>query len=243
MPVLECATMRSRLLPILLFVPVCASAARVVPMVPVIKPSPSLEMREKFQEAVARGLGDTVPTNEVRMRLMTAQDLFDCTGGPCIPRVATIMRADRIVVTEINETGKTYAIKVRVFDADGKELGRAVEDTCDICTVREADEAVQKAAAKMAPFIAIMSTPPPVAAKPPVTPPGRVEEGGPEGPRATPEEQPRPATTPPPAAATAPPTTPPPAATPPPVDKGEKKEEGGFPYRPVAYGAFGLAGV
>jgi len=239
--------MQLRLLFSLLCASAVAHAVRVAPMVPIMKPTPSLELREKFQEAVARGLGDTVPTNEVRVKLLSATDLFDCAGGPCIARVATLLRVDRIVVTEIDQTGKTYAIKVHVFDGEGHELGKAVEEGCDICTVREADEAVQKAAARANPIIAMAPPRPTVATAP------RADEPGPDVPRETPVETPRAATRPP-TTATPPPTvasaTPPPATTtapstsepmtPPPT---EKKEEGRFPYRPVAYGSFGLAAV
>jgi hypothetical protein len=215
-----------------------AFAGRVVPMLPVMKPAPSPELREKFQESVARGLSQEpglMATGEVRGRLSTAPDLLDCSTPICMPRVATVLKGDRIVVTEINQSGKTYDFKIHVYEPDGKEVGKPISDTCDICSFKEADEALTKAAAKALPMVAY--TPPA-----PVIPASTSKvEDGPDAPRLSAIDQPKPVQ---PKVEPPPPVTRPtePVQPAPPVV--EKKDEGShFPYRPVAYAGFGLAAV
>jgi hypothetical protein len=125
--------------------------------------------------------------------------------------------------------------------------------------VREAQVAVTRAVSKAAPLLAAK------AAQPPPTPAAKapVDDNGPDAPRATPVaastvvKEPAKAVEPPPKAVEPPPKAvePPPKAVeppkaaepvkePPPVDKPvDKPVADGFPYRPVAFGAFGLAGV
>src|SRR5258708_4633548 len=118
----------------------CAAPAnRAVPMLPQMRAAPVQGLREKFHDAVVRGMGgdvEVVPASEVRMRLYSSPDLLDCTGGACIAKVASTLHAERVVLADIDQIGKNYAIKVLVFDATGTEVGKATE-TCEICSVRE----------------------------------------------------------------------------------------------------------
>jgi hypothetical protein len=221
------------LLVVSLFVASVAQAGRVVPMVPQIKPAPPQELREKYQEAVGRGLGgesEVVAPSEVRTRL-SSPELAECAGGPCMARVAQALHADRVVVTEIDQVGKNYAIRMRVFDAAGQELGKA-SDGCDICSVREADAAVTRVAGKVAP-LTVVKTPP------------KTEEAGPEAPRATPVAKEADAPPKPAPAVEAAASRPAPAegGQPAPTDRATDTRGGGFPYRPVAIGSFGVAVV
>jgi hypothetical protein len=135
---------------------------------------------------------------------------------------------ERAVSADIDVTGKDYAIKLRLLDLGGRELAK-VEEPCDICTVKEADDAVARAATKLAAAAKAL----PAETAPP----------------ATTETAPPKAETPPPKVETPPPTkaevaTPPPAAetTPAPAAQKERKM---FPWRAVAISslAVGLAGV
>lgn len=228
-----------------------AHAGRVVPMLPQIKPAVSQELRERFHDAVARGLaqeGEVVPAVEVRRQLYPIPDMAECSWGGCMPRIAKALRADRMVVTEIEQLGKTYSIRVRVFDAEGQEMGRSLDGRCEICSVREADASVQQTVAKAGPLLVVRTVP-------------KVEESGPEAPRFSPaartvatqtpavkaEPPPRKAETPPPRL-----ESPAHVEEVPPLEKSETPPVGGpdsppprverpFPYRPVAYAAFAVA--
>src|SRR5438552_8408692 len=93
-----------------------AMAARVAVLAPKMVPPGNAEMRDKFHDALARGMaraGDVIPTAVVRGQL--PPDLLNCDGGACVARAAQALGgADRVAIAEIEDVGKTYSIKVRV---------------------------------------------------------------------------------------------------------------------------------
>jgi hypothetical protein len=224
------------------------AGARTVALAPHIKPPPSVEIRDRFHDAVVRALThssatDVVPAAEVRMRLGIDPALLECSNGHCIERVAALLDADRLVVTEIETLGKDYTIHVRAVDAHGETLGKIAEEHCDICTVREAADAVERAAGKVTAMLAPTAKPEarpepkppePTHAAPPPTSASEEDEPGP-----TKAERPMPErVTPPPLVPVTPPEThatlpnqPGPAG--PGVAQPDHPTEGGFPYRPV----------
>ncbi|HEX9103175.1 MAG TPA: hypothetical protein VF997_13280 [Polyangia bacterium] len=201
------------------------AGARVAALVPQLKPPAAPELRDRFHEAVTRGYAaggeEVVGAAEVRLRIGASDEMLNCAGtGPCVARVAQNLRIDRAIASEIDVNGKDYVIKLRLVDAVGRELAK-VDEPCDICTVKEADEAVARAAGKLA--AAAKSLPPesapPATVETPPTPPPKVE-------------------TPPPVTSAPVETTPPPATA-----QHEKKM---FPWRAVAIsslvvGVVGLA--
>lgn len=207
--------------------PTAAAAGKVAALVPQIRPAAPAELRDRFHEAVTRGLqggaDEVIPAAEVRLRLGASEELLNCVGvGACVARASQALHADHVVATDIDQTGKDYAIKVRLLDPVGRELAK-VEEPCDICTINEANEAVARAAGKLA---AAAKTLPAEAAAPKETPPPPVAK-----------TEPTPPPPPPPKAE----PTPPPVATPPPAPATEptpsvtaQKEHKGFPWRPVA---------
>ena len=213
-----------------------AAAPKVAALVPTIKPPAAPELRDRFHEAVTRGLtaggDDTIGAAEVRLRLGASDELMSCNGvGPCVARAAQALHIDRAVASEIDVNGKDYVIKLRLLDAVGRELAK-VDEPCDICTVKEADDAVARAAGKLAAAeksLPAETTPPVAAVEPPPAPPPKVE---------TPPQPPPPAPPPPPTPPVAAPTE---ATTPPPQAETKKM----FPWRPVAIAslAVGVVGI
>jgi hypothetical protein len=135
------------------------AAAKTVALAPHMTPPPPVEIRDRFHDSVVRGLAkggaDVMPAAEVRMQLGIDPSLLTCEGGgKCIGRVTTLLSADRVVTTDIEDIGKTYTVRVRVFDESGQSLGAVAEERCDICTVREAGVAVERAAEKVVPQLA-----------------------------------------------------------------------------------------
>ena len=204
-----------------------SASGRIGALVPTIRPLSAPEVRDRFHEAVTRGLqtggDDVVVAAEVRLRLGAAEELLNCAGtGACVARAAQALRADRVVATDIEIVGKDYTVKMRLLDAVGRELATA-DEPCDICTLKEADEAVARAAGKLAAAArALPGEPLPKQESPP--PPPKVE-------------------TPPKA------ETPPPKVELPPVapesPSAGQRERKVFPWRPVAIAslAVGLVGV
>jgi hypothetical protein len=133
-----------------------ARALRLVALAPQIKPSAANEIRDRFHEAVVRGLStgaDVVPVADVRMWATGDPQLFQCDAGPCAAQITSLMKADRAVITSVEQVGKTYTVKMRAFDTQGEEVG-ATSEGCDICSLREAAESVSRAAQKLVPLLA-----------------------------------------------------------------------------------------
>ncbi len=223
-----------------LLAPTMASAQsiRAAALAPVFKSGGGTnEIRDKFHEAVIRGLGplggpsgpggelgEVLSGNDTRGRL--GEELLACGAqASCLPRALAALRVNRLVATELTVVGKSFTISMRLFDGQGRELTHA-EELCEICTVREADEAITKAAGRLAaaarqfpvePLAAVAEKerpkpPPPREAPPPATP-----AASPMQPAPTPD------------------TTPAPTPT-------VRRERVRFPWRPVAFASLG-AGI
>src|SRR6476646_4132833 len=195
-----------------------AATPHVAALIPSTKPTAAPELRDRFHEAVTRGFGDeAMGAAEVRLRIGASDEMLACNGpGACAARIAQNLHVDRLIASEIDVTGKDYVIKLRLLDAVGRELAK-VDEPCDICTVKEADEAVARAAGKLA-----------AAAKslPPETPPATVETTPPKPTPPAPKPEPTPAPKPEP--------TPPVIATPEPTPAPVQHEKKMFPWRAVA---------
>jgi hypothetical protein len=147
----------ARFLTVLLVAALPASAlaaGRVAALVPEVRPNATPELQSRFHEAVTRGLAsgdlEVVPAGEVKLRLGVSDELLGCaTPGPCVPRAALILRTDKVVLADVNAIGKDYTIKLLLLDGAGRELAH-VDDACDICTVKEAEDALARAAARIA---------------------------------------------------------------------------------------------
>jgi hypothetical protein len=210
---------------VLLVSSTAVAAPKLAALVPTVKPPAAPELRDRFHEAVTRGLTaggeDVIGAAEVRLRLGASEELLNCSGpGACVARVAQTLHVDRAVATEIDVNGKDYVIKLRLLDAVGRELAK-VDEPCDICTVKEADEAVARAATKLA--AAAKSLPAETA------PPARVETPPPPKVEAPP---PKVETPPPPKAETVPPSV---AVAPTePAATVQREQQKMFPWRAVA---------
>jgi hypothetical protein len=210
-----------------------SAAERVAALVPQTRPLAATEVRDRFHEAITRGLqsggDDVVPAAEVRLRLGAVTEMLECDGGvACVASVVQALRVARVVAADIDISGKDYTIKLRLIDPSGRELTK-VDELCDICTVKEADEAVVRAATKLATAArALAAEVKPEAPLAPTPPPKPEVAVKPEQPPPHVEETPPPVTRPAPSdAVTAP------------VLQPEKK---GFPWRPVAIASL-AAGV
>jgi hypothetical protein len=202
------------------------AAGRVAALIPQIRPAASPEVRDRFHEAVTRGLqsgaDEVVSAAEVRLRLGASEELLNCAGGgSCVARAAQTLRIDRVVSSEIDVSGKDYTIKLRLLDAVGRELAKT-DEPCDICTVKEADEAVTRAAAKLAAVARAL--------------PGETATPKTEVPPLPPKVEPPPKVETPPSV---------PVTSAIPETPGTQREKKGFPWRPVAIVslAVGVAGL
>jgi hypothetical protein len=190
----------------LLVSPFARAADRVAALVPQIRPAAPNELRDRFHEAITRGLqtgsDEVIPAAEVRLRLGASEEMINCVGvGPCVARSAQALRLDRVVASEIDVSGKDYQIRLRLLDPVGRELAK-IEEPCDICTVKEADDAIARAATKLAstartlPTEGMSAVPPPPPQPKAETPPPPQPKAETPPPPPTPETTPSPTTTP-----------------------------------------------
>jgi hypothetical protein len=211
------------------------AAPRGAALLPLLKPAGAPELRDRFHESVTRGLQsaglEVIPAAEIRMRLGVSDEMMTCSGtGPCAARVGLLLRTDVLIAAEIDVAGKDYAIKLRALDAAGREVGR-LDDSCDICTLNEADQAVTRAVAKLAsqPRIGEAQPPPP-------PPPVHTEQLPPPPP--THVEPPPPVQT-----RVEPPPTPPPPVVTPPATPPAHVEAKPFPLKLVLGIGSGVVGI
>ena len=200
------------------------AAPHTAALIPAVKPTAAPELRDRFHEAVTRGYQaggeEMIGAAEVRLRIGASEEMLGCSGpGACVARIAQNLHIDRAVASEIDVNGKDYVIKLRLLDAVGRELAK-VDEPCDICTVKEADEAVARAATKLAAAAKALpaETAPPAIAETPPAP--KVE---------TPPPAPKVETPPPVVAAPTPEPTPAPAPVTP-----QREQQKMFPWRTVA---------
>src|SRR3954465_12764745 len=128
------------------------AAPRAAALVPAMRPAAAVELRDKFHDAVSRGLSssgrDVLAPAEVRMRLSGNDEQLQCSSaGACAARAAASLRVEYTVGSEVVIAGKDYPYRLRLLDASGKELAKT-EDTCDICTQKEAEDGRTKAASR-----------------------------------------------------------------------------------------------
>lgn len=199
---------RSTLVALALVAAPAAGARDVVPLAPAVEPAVTEGIRDRFHDAVARGAGKGVlPASQVRDRLTALPHLAQCTSGACVAAVAATLQAEAVLTTKIERKGKNYTIRVQVLSPAGAELGKAAATRCEICTMHEAEVAVEKAAGEaMAAQAAAPSPTPaaPAAGGAPALPTSSshgVEDEGPEALRESSPSTP-PAASSPPAAAT-----------------------------------------
>jgi hypothetical protein len=150
-----------------------AAQTRVGPLVTQVTPPASVEVGERFQNAVAEGLRrieglELVPQTEVR-RALGDPELLACDAAPCLSRLAAELRALRLVRCSVTMLGKAYAVGLRVYDQFGREVVR-LERRCEICTLAEAEETITRAAADLGPALLVRRVPPPPASLPSTSP-------------------------------------------------------------------------
>jgi hypothetical protein len=218
---------------LLLHVAAAFAAPKTGALLPTLRPAAPNELRDRMHDAITRGMSaagmDTVQGAEVRMRLALSEEQLNCAApGPCAARAAMNLRVDRLVATEVIIAGKDYTIRMKLLDQAGREVGK-VEEACDICTVKEADEAVARAATKLINnnrAAITESAPPPPAPAPPKPEPLPT--------------QPKPQPSEPTPAPVAQPTPTPAATTTEPAKPADKKP---IPWRWLAVGMLGVGVV
>jgi hypothetical protein len=93
---------------------------------------------------------DVVPDEEMTLKLKSVPGLAGCETTTCLKRLGEIVHARAALKASIEMIGTSrYLTTLQLVDTEsGRELAR-VDDTCEICTLSEANDAVSNAAAAL----------------------------------------------------------------------------------------------
>ena len=124
-----------------------AGSGKLVPLEPEMPADTASQFRERFMEAVAKGIGgagfEEISPREVRQRL-DSMNVATCSGGDCAEKLVVAFGADGAVKVSIEQKHKNFRFSVDIFDSAGHVVGKTETDRCDICTQNEAALGLEK---------------------------------------------------------------------------------------------------
>jgi len=136
-----------------MLLPLAAAAERIAALPPVV-PDAEPEIVERLHDAVVRGLTEggrsAVPVAEVRELVGARADLAGCRQGPCVRGFSVALNAQRVASPTVDIAGKNYHVTIDLLGGGTGRVLASQTATCDICTLAEAEAAVQKAALELA---------------------------------------------------------------------------------------------
>jgi len=152
---------------ILLLAEGAAQAARVAVHVPIVESDGKVTegRRNKFHDVLVNGLkeaanADTtiVTGEEVRFALGDKPSLLECKDGPCLQKVAELVKADRLIVARITIKaavgGNSYKVAITVFDQNGVATPITGSESCgddsEGCNLNRAFAALKRSTASLA---------------------------------------------------------------------------------------------
>lgn len=144
-----------------------AHAARVAVHVPIVESDGKVTegRRSKFHDVLVTGLKEaasadtTVITGEeIRFALGDKPSLLDCKEGPCLQKVAELVKADRLLVARITIKsavgGSSYKIAISVYDQNGVATPISGSESCgddsEGCNLNRAFAALKRSTASLA---------------------------------------------------------------------------------------------
>ncbi len=133
---------------------VVASADRVAVPMPRTSGVETAQQREGFRASLAGGLasaGHEVVTPAVMDQLVASVPaLRDCDTDTCMAKLGELTSSGAVLRSAIELVGSSnYHFHVDLYDSRAHRVASSVDDTCTICTTREANEALSRTAAAL----------------------------------------------------------------------------------------------
>ncbi len=72
-----------------------------------------------------------------------------CLVGPCLARVARGLKVERVVVGGVRGQGSSYDYTLTLLETGGGSLLAQVNQRCDVCSFKDLEEAIGRAAAQL----------------------------------------------------------------------------------------------
>jgi hypothetical protein len=93
---------------------------------------------------------EVVPDDEQTLKLKTVPGLAGCETATCLKRLGEVLGVKDALKAQIEMIGSSrYLTSLALIETEtGRELAR-VDDTCEVCTLSEANDAVSNAAAAL----------------------------------------------------------------------------------------------
>ncbi|MEK6608003.1 MAG: hypothetical protein AABZ30_10110 [Myxococcota bacterium] len=98
----------------------------------------------------ASGGGDPRDVEDVDRALAANPALAGCTTSPCLRRIGELVGAPLVVATQVEIVGSSYTFRLRLAETADGATRAAIEESCDVCTMAEASDALSRAAALLA---------------------------------------------------------------------------------------------
>lgn len=133
--------------------------------------------RAKIRQNLAGGLAsagfEVVPESEVAQAVQKSSGLAGCDTTACLKKLGEVLGVQRVVKANVELIGTArYVINLQLLTVADGQIGAKVEDTCEVCTLFEANDAISNAAAALQSQIAPRPVvtrvePPPAIVEPP----------------------------------------------------------------------------
>ncbi len=134
-------------------------------------------LRASLAGGAAASGAEVVPAREVDDAIARAPALGTCHTEVCAQRLGELVAARAVVRAAVEVLGRShYSFRVEIVEVTPGRVVAAVEDACPACTLREANEALSRAAATLVGRLTPSTAPPPAAAPTvlaPTPPPAR----------------------------------------------------------------------
>jgi hypothetical protein len=132
-------------------------------------------LKEQFRVSLSGGLvaagHEVLPDEQIAILVRRSPDLGACDTDTCFRRFGELVGADAVLRAAVEVLGSSnYQVRLEVYDVGDRGLLASVEDACTVCTVREANDALSRAAAEVGRRFTARVRPPVVAPAPVAAP-------------------------------------------------------------------------
>ena len=140
------------------------SADRVALPMPRTAGVETAQQREGFRASLAGGLAssghDVVAPAVLNQLVASVPALRDCDTDTCMAKIGELTSAGAVLRSAIEIVGSSnYHFHLDLYDARAHRVASSVDDTCTICTTREANEALSRTAAALGRLIPSLPVP------------------------------------------------------------------------------------
>jgi hypothetical protein len=115
-----------------------------------ISDSGRLRIRQNLSGGLASAGFEVVPDAEVAQAVQKSSGLAGCDTTACLKKLGEVLGVQRVVKANVELIGTArYVINLQLLTVADGQIAAKVEDTCEVCTLVEANDAISNAAAAL----------------------------------------------------------------------------------------------